>query len=902
MEQGTELAGRYRLEELLGRGGMGQVWRAEDLQLRRQVAVKLLRVDLSADLGQAREILVRFHREGRAMAKLAHRNIAAVYDVGEHSGTPFLVLELLDGSDLRTVLENHLARGIPLPLVAQYGAQAADALAAAHDAEIVHRDIKPANLMVLADNTVKVCDFGIARLRQASTEQEVTRSGVAIGTPAYMPPEQLQGKPVDAAADVYALGATLFHLLTGRLVFPAQDPVAFYAMHAGAPAPQVSSLRSDAPREWDALIASMLSKDPRRRPSAAAAAARLRNPALTKPAAHTARRTRIDVAEALSVARAIEDGQKRAQPLVKIAKVVAESDPVAAKALLTEAERSARTRISSFANAFDLVPIARALAADDPGYAAALLAGAERIVRESMRRDSVGTLSEWHDNTLGDIAEVWAVLDPDRAYAVVGDIAMPYKREFARHRVIRALASAHPVLSESVARALTGRDSTREGWQLAEALVTGPPLSRTIARARTRRASLPAVQHIAVALASVDLAAGVRVARMIRPASRQPIALIAEVAAETEPAAAEALANTLDGGQRDTALINIARVVALTDYPNARRIAASIGNSRARSEAQSAIGQSMRNSPWAAAHIAAEDALDECGPEFHMEACRLLAGHDPAAAEQRARAMTGWARARALYDVALALPASESDRAHALLCDAAADDRLHPVPRFRADIAAAMVKMGSDPGCARAVLSEAADAARRIPHRQTRSTELLYVANVLASIDPAAATHLIENVPIPLYEEKLLEEVITAAAACNPAAGTRLARGFKSSLFGQNRLLAAAAAGAATVGLDAAFRIAETIDDTYEREGAWETITKHLLTVAPGTAVIFAIRLTDELETSTDDFRSRSFPQRVLKLVATIDPEAARRIASRHPLQRDDALASIAEALSGDLS
>ncbi|MFC5746909.1 serine/threonine-protein kinase, partial [Actinomadura rugatobispora] len=216
--EGAVVADRYRVAELLGEGAMGQVWRGEDLRLDRPVAVKVLQPHLMH--GSLREqALARFEREGRAAARLAHRNIAVVHDVGEHDGLSYLVLEFLHGRDLKSLLRDHPG-GLPIEDVLEYGAQAAEGLAAAHAAGIVHRDVKPANLMLSGDGTVKVCDFGIARLHGATTG---LTGDASIGTLAYMAPEQIMGQPVDHRADLYALGATVFQLLTGRHVFTGDD-------------------------------------------------------------------------------------------------------------------------------------------------------------------------------------------------------------------------------------------------------------------------------------------------------------------------------------------------------------------------------------------------------------------------------------------------------------------------------------------------------------------------------------------------------------------------------------------------------------------------------------------------------------------------------------------------------
>ncbi|WP_158581650.1 serine/threonine-protein kinase [Actinomadura spongiicola] len=262
------IAGRYRVVELLGEGAMGQVWRGEDLRLERPVAVKVLQPHLMH--GSLREqALARFAREGRAAARLTHRNIASVHDVGEHAGLPFLVLEYLHGPDLKRLLDRHPG-GLPIEQVLEFGAQAAEGLAAAHAGGIVHRDIKPHNLMLTADGTVKICDFGIARLRDATSG---LTGGATIGTVAYMAPEQLTGERVDHRTDLYALGATVFQLLTGRHVFTGDDVRSVIAQHLAAAPPPVRTLRSDAPSELETYLRALLAKEPDQRPRDAATVA-----------------------------------------------------------------------------------------------------------------------------------------------------------------------------------------------------------------------------------------------------------------------------------------------------------------------------------------------------------------------------------------------------------------------------------------------------------------------------------------------------------------------------------------------------------------------------------------------------------------------------------------------------
>ncbi|TDB84974.1 hypothetical protein E1264_22715, partial [Actinomadura sp. KC216] len=252
------------------------VWEGNDQVLRRRVAVKLVRADLRDHPQAAEQVRARFRREGEAAARLNHRNIATVHDFGEHRQlgraggnqiVPFLVLEFLAGGDLDSLLEDAPGQGLPIDQVLEYAVQACEGLAAVHSAGVVHRDIKPANLMLVADGTLKICDFGIARIDDATSG--LTRVGTAMGTPAYMAPEQRQGLPVDHRADLYALGATLYRLLTGR------------TRTSGPP----GAHRIGIPAPLDALISALLAENPEHRPeSASAVADRLRAISRHKPA------------------------------------------------------------------------------------------------------------------------------------------------------------------------------------------------------------------------------------------------------------------------------------------------------------------------------------------------------------------------------------------------------------------------------------------------------------------------------------------------------------------------------------------------------------------------------------------------------------------------------------------
>lgn len=267
MEQGTELGGRYRLEALLGRGGMGEVWRATDERLRRPVAVKLIRADAAGDERTSERLL----REAETAGTLQHPGITVVHDLGEHRDGDgrvlYLVMELLEGRDLRVVLDGY-PHGMPVPRAAYLAAQVADALAAAHARGVVHRDVKPANLILLPGDQVKICDFGIAHLQDAATR--LTVEGGSIGTPRYMAPEQFTGGEIGPRSDLYALGCVLHELLTGSPPFAGTGAQLMYR-HLNEPPPP---LPPNLPDGLGHLVLELLAKHPAGRPAAASDVAR----------------------------------------------------------------------------------------------------------------------------------------------------------------------------------------------------------------------------------------------------------------------------------------------------------------------------------------------------------------------------------------------------------------------------------------------------------------------------------------------------------------------------------------------------------------------------------------------------------------------------------------------------
>ena len=267
---------RYRLVQVIGRGGMADVWTADDLRLERQVALKSLRVEL-AEEGGIRE---RFQDEARAAARLSHRNVVAVFDTGTYRGVPYLVMELLPGTTLADVI----AQGpLDSERARRLGSEVLAALRTAHAAGLVHRDIKPANVLLAADGTVKVADFGIAKSAEAQTH---TATGLLLGTPGYLPPERLAGEPATARSDLYAVGVLLYELLTGSQPFTGDSPLAVAAAIQRGEHRPLGACRPDVDRRLAEVVERAMERDPARRfASAAEMAAALHDGAPADPGA-----------------------------------------------------------------------------------------------------------------------------------------------------------------------------------------------------------------------------------------------------------------------------------------------------------------------------------------------------------------------------------------------------------------------------------------------------------------------------------------------------------------------------------------------------------------------------------------------------------------------------------------
>ena len=266
LEPGTSV-GHYRIASKIGSGGMGDVYRAHDSRLDREVAIKLLPGDFSRDDDRLR----RFEQEARATSALNHPNILTVYDIGEHEGAPFIVAELLEGEELRRRLDEG---PIPLRKVTDYARQIVTGLSAAHEKGIVHRDLKPENLFITADDRVKILDFGLAKLNEPSpsgrgsddaTRRALTSPGVVMGTAGYMSPEQVRGSAIDHRSDIFSFGVILYEMLTGRKAFHGDSMVELMNAILKEEVPEWDDEDRKVPLALDKIMRRCLDKQPAHR-------------------------------------------------------------------------------------------------------------------------------------------------------------------------------------------------------------------------------------------------------------------------------------------------------------------------------------------------------------------------------------------------------------------------------------------------------------------------------------------------------------------------------------------------------------------------------------------------------------------------------------------------------------
>ena len=256
MTPNTSIAtlGRYEIVAELGQGAMGVVYKARDPMLDRIVAIKTVNLTLPKD--ELAEYEARFYQEAKAAGGLSHRNIVTIYDIGRSERIAYMAMEFLEGDELRKLLQARTP--IPLARALDIGAQVAEGLQYAHERQIIHRDIKPANIMVLQDGLVKITDFGIARMR---TNEVKTMTGMILGSPKYMSPEQVSGKRADTRSDIFSVGVVIYEMLTGTSPFVADNihGVMYQTMNFNPPAPR--TLNPDLPEVLNYIVAKALAKN-----------------------------------------------------------------------------------------------------------------------------------------------------------------------------------------------------------------------------------------------------------------------------------------------------------------------------------------------------------------------------------------------------------------------------------------------------------------------------------------------------------------------------------------------------------------------------------------------------------------------------------------------------------------
>jgi serine/threonine-protein kinase len=251
------LLGDYQFLRRLGRGGMAEVYLAEQRSLRRQVAIKVLRQNLSSDETYVR----RFHHEAQAAAKLVHGNIVTIHEVGCAEGWHYIAQEYVPGQNLKQLLGRN-GRGLEAVQAVTIMRQVAAALGKAAEQNITHRDIKPENIMLASSGEVKVADFGLARVAQSGEALNLTQAGITMGTPLYMSPEQAEGKEVDPRSDLYSLGVTSYHMLSGRPPFDGETALAVAVQHLKTEPTRLEILRPDLPEGLCRIVHKLLAKQP----------------------------------------------------------------------------------------------------------------------------------------------------------------------------------------------------------------------------------------------------------------------------------------------------------------------------------------------------------------------------------------------------------------------------------------------------------------------------------------------------------------------------------------------------------------------------------------------------------------------------------------------------------------
>src|SRR5688572_9899396 len=261
--QPGQMLGNYRIINQVGQGGMATVYKAYQPSMDRHVAVKVL----PSQLAESKEFVARFQQEARTIARLEHPHILPVFDYGESDGVAYFVMRYLESGTLKEKME--AGRPLPLDEIDRLFTQLTDALSYAHSHGVIHRDLKPANALVDANGNLFLTDFGIAKLLESASPR-LTQTDAIMGTPAYISPEQAQAQPVDQRSDIYSLGIILYEMVTGRVPFAADTPLAIILKHISDPLPLPSLIKSDIPASIEQVILKALAKDPKDRFATAA--------------------------------------------------------------------------------------------------------------------------------------------------------------------------------------------------------------------------------------------------------------------------------------------------------------------------------------------------------------------------------------------------------------------------------------------------------------------------------------------------------------------------------------------------------------------------------------------------------------------------------------------------------
>jgi len=501
---GTAL-GRYRLIDRLGAGGMGEVWKAHDANLDREVAIKLLAPGATGDA----DTQARFRREALALSRLSHPGIATIFDFDAHEGTSFLVMELVTGG----TLEARIADGpMPQDEARRIGAAIADALHDAHRNGVVHRDLKPGNIVLTQSGQPKILDFGIAMLLGDAGAGKLTRTGMILGSLPYMAPEQLTGDADSPRTDIYALGVLLFEMLTGRRPFIKERAEALMFEIFGSAAPTVRSLRPDTPDDLERLVMACMSKQPTARPeSAAAVGAALRGGGSIASTASAAVPAVESIRSIAVLPLRNTSGDPTQEYFVDGMTEALISDLAHIKALRVISRTSAmRYKGSTKA----LPEIARELNVD------AVLEGSAHLVGERVRvsvqliaaRSDQTLWSDRYDRDLGDVLTLQSDVAATVARAIAVQLTPAEAGHLARRRVVNpeahleVLRSRHSTLAGTKAALELGLRHARRALELDPAYAVAWSALADCQIIRVLRGMAPPAEAVAEAQAAAERA------------------------------------------------------------------------------------------------------------------------------------------------------------------------------------------------------------------------------------------------------------------------------------------------------------------------------------------------------------------------------------------------------------